>query len=57
MDVITGEFKDLASCTAMSLSKSGKLAFIAGRRAYGLVDLDNPQVGVRVACQNAFFNR
>jgi hypothetical protein len=45
MDVITGEFRDLASCTAMSLSKSGNLAFIAGRRAYGLVDLDKPEVG------------
>ena len=44
MDVITGEFRDLASCSAMSLSRSGNLAFIAGRRAYGLIDLDRPQV-------------
>jgi hypothetical protein len=44
MDVITGEFRDLASCSAMSLSKSGSLAFIAGRRAYGLIDLEKPQV-------------
>lgn len=43
MDVITGEFRDLASCSAMSLSRSGWLAFIAGRRAYGLIDLDRPQ--------------
>ena len=44
MDVITGEFRDLGSCTAMSVNKPGNLAFIAGRRAFGLINLDKPQV-------------
>ena len=36
--------KDLQSCTSMAVNISGSLALLAGRRAYGLVELDQPSV-------------
>ena len=39
MDVITGEFKDLASCFLLNVNQSGSLAVLAGHKVYGLVQL------------------
>ena len=40
MDVITGDFKDLASCFLLNINRSGNLAVLAGHNIYGLVKLD-----------------
>ena len=41
MDVITGEFKDLASCFLLNVNYAGTLAVLAGNKVYGLVQLNN----------------
>ena len=38
-DVITGEFKDLSSCHALTLSRGGRTALLSGKRLYGLVTI------------------
>jgi len=36
------EYRDMTACNSMSVNCTGSLAILAGRRAYGLVDLDHP---------------
>lgn len=42
MDRISAEHKDLSTCQALGLSRSGTLGLIAGRVHLGLVNLDHP---------------
>ena len=40
MNVVTGEFKDLASCFLLNVNYAGNLAVLAGHKVCGLVQLD-----------------
>ena len=40
MNVVTGEFKDLASCFLLNVNYSGTLAVLAGHKVCGLVQLN-----------------
>ena len=41
MNVVTGEFKDLASCFLLNVNYSGTLAVLAGHKVCGLVQLNS----------------
>lgn len=41
MEVVS-EYRDMNACNSMCVNNTGSLALLAGRRAYGLVDLDHP---------------